>query len=201
MSFELPSLPYSYSALEPYVGTRTLKVHHGTLQKNYVQKLNTLILGTPYDQLPLDHIVVEAPKDSPVYNNAAQVWNHTFLWYSMKPKGGGKPSRQSGFGRALAAYGNHEEFRRMFKLAVKDLFGSGYVWLAADQQGNILIWVGKNADNPMRYGYRPLLTLDLWEHAYFLDYQAKKLSYIDAFLDHVVNWNFAEANYKRAFGA
>lgn len=200
MSFELPTLPYPYKSLEPYVSARTLKVHHQVLQKNYAQKLNQLTLGTMWDQLPLDQVVVDAPEDSELFDMAAQLWNHTFLWHSMSPRGGKMPSRHSGFARALSAYGSHQDFQRTFKQTAKGIFGSGWIWLAADPQGNVHIWLGKDADNPMRYGFRPLLVLDLWEHAYFLDYQADKSAYIDAFLSHVVNWNFAEANYKRAFG-
>lgn len=200
MSFELPSLPYDASALEPHLSRKTLRVHHDILQKNYVQTLNRLVQGTPYDQLPLEQIIMDAPEGSDIFENAAQAWNHTFLWFSMRPKGGGRPSSRSGFGRALSAYGSHTTFKKAFKETSKELFGSGWLWLAADPHGHVHLWLGKDADNPMRYGYRPLLVLDLWEHAFTLDYPGKRAEYVDAFLNHLVNWNFAEANYKRAFG-
>jgi Fe-Mn family superoxide dismutase len=200
MFFELPSLPYSYHALEPYIGKQTLKIHHNVLQKRYVQKLNTLTRGTQFDHLPLEQIIVSAPPDSPIYDNAAQVFNHTFLWHSMRPKGGGTPRRDSGFARALSHYGALDEVKSIIKETAVNLFGSGWVWLAADENGFVHVWAGEDGDNPMRYGYRPILCIDVWEHAYFLDYQAERGKYIDVFMDKLVNWRFAEANYERAFG-
>ena len=200
MSFALPSLPYPDSALEPYISARALRIHHDELQQKYVTRLNVLLRGTPFDQLPLEQLIVDPPEQE-IFDNAAQVWNHTFLWHSMMPKGGKTPARSSGFARALTAYGSHESFKRLFRETAKDVFGSGWVWLAADATGNVVVWVGKDADNPMRYGHRPLLVLDMWEHAYFLNYEADRNAYVDAFLDHLVNWRFAEANYERAFGA
>lgn len=199
MPFELPSLPYDYDALEPYVSRKTLKVHHDVLQRRYVKKLNGLVRGTSWDQLPLEQLIVNAPNED-VFDNAAQVWNHTFFWYSMTSDGNDVAQR-SGFGRAVEMmYGSVDHFRKAFRDAARDAFGSTWFWVSADLGGNVVLSVGENADNPMRHGYRPLLTCDLWEHAFFLDYPGKRSEYVDVFLDHLVNWQFAEANYERAFG-
>lgn len=200
MPFETPSLPYSYDALEPYVSAKTMRVHLALL-KNYITKTNALVRGTSFDQTPLDQLVLDAPQDTDLYNQAAQVWNHTFFFHCLKPKGGGRPARGSGFGRALSTFGTHEDFEKLFQQKALELFGSGWIWLAADPKGYIHIWLGEDADNPMRYGHRPLLVLDLWEHGFWSDYPGDKVKYINTFLSKVANWSFAEANYKRAFGA
>ncbi len=197
MIFDLPSLPYNYNALEPYISSKTLRMHHDILQRRYVKKLNELAQG-PWAQLPLEQIILEAP-ESPLLDNAQQVFNHTFYWHSMQRNGGGKPSDRSGFGQALLAWGNR--FRQTFIAETNKLFGSGYIWIVADPQGELLIFPGPNADNPMRQGYRPMLTMDIWEHAYLLDQGPYKDRYAVDFLDHLVNWDFAESNYARAFGA
>ena len=199
MPVDLPSLPYSYQALEPYISATALKVHHDVLQRRYVQKLNGLTRATNLDHMPLEELIVRG--EGEIYDNAAQVWNHTAFWQSMSPTGGGKPSRLSGFARSLSSFGPLDAVRHSIKAVAKGMFGSGWIWLVSDEQGYIHIWPGKDADNPMKYGYRPLLVIDLWEHAYFLDYKADRLRFIDAFLDHLVNWPFAEANYARAFGS
>jgi Fe-Mn family superoxide dismutase len=195
--FELPSLPYTETALQPYMSAKTLRMHHDVLQKRYVKKLNELARG-PWSQLPLEQLILEAP-ESPLLDNAQQVFNHTFFWHSMKRNGGGKPSPRTGFGQAFSVAGNR--FRQMFLDAATQLFGSGYIWVVADPQGELLIFPGSNAENPMRYGFRPMLTMDLWEHAYLLDHGPYKDRYASDFLNHLVNWQFAEANYARAFGA
>lgn len=197
MIYELPQLPYNENALEPYISRKTLHIHHDVLQRRYVKRLNELARG-PWSGVPLEHILVEAP-DGELYDNAAQVFNHTFYWHSMKRNGGSKPSVRTGFGQAMLRWGNR--FQTMFVDYAKGLFGSGYVWFVADQNGDVLLWPAANADNPMRYGYRPLLTMDVWEHAYFLDHGADREKYARVFLENLVNWEFAESNYARAFGA
>lgn len=197
MIFELPSLPYAYNALEPYISEKTLKLHHDVLQRRYVQRLNRLAVG-PWAHLPLEDIVTRAPEGD-LLDNAAQVFNHTFLWYSMTRQGGGEPSRKTGFGQAMNVWGNR--FRQAFLTEALKVFGSGYVWLVADERGDVLLSHAQQAGNPMRYGYAPLLNLDVWEHAYLLDYGADRKKYVTDFLNHLVNWRFAEANYARAFGA
>lgn len=194
--YELPTLPYPYAALEPHLNAETMRVHHDVLQRRYIERLNKLTRGTRWNQLPVEQIILEAK--GPVFENAAQAWNHTFFWSSMRVNGGGTPSLRSGFGRALTAYG--PGFRNAFTETAGKLFGSGWIWLAADRAGNVHIWNGKDADNPMRYGYRPLLVCDLWEHAFYLDYPGRRAQFVEIFLDHLVNWEFAEANYQRAFG-
>jgi len=195
--FDLPSLPYTYNALEPYISAKTLRMHHDVLQRRYVKRLNELAQG-PWAQLPIEQLILDAP-DGPLLNNAQQVANHTFYWHSMCRNGGGKPSPRTGFGQACLQWGNR--FRDVFMDASKQLFGSGYIWIVADPHGELLIFPGQDADNPVRYGYQPLLTMDVWEHAYLLDHGPHRESYAADFLDHLVNWNFAEANYARAFGA
>jgi len=195
--FELPQLPYNYNALEPYISRKTLQIHHDVLQRKYVKRLNELTRGQ-WSGFSIEQLIVEAP-DGELLDNAAQVFNHTFYWHSMKRRGGGKPSVRTGFGQALARWGNR--FQTAFVDNATSIFGSGYVWFVADPKGEVLIWPASNADNPMRYGFRPLLTMDVWEHAYFLDHGADRQRYAREFLDNLVNWNFAESNYARAFGA
>ncbi len=197
MAYELPALPYANNALEPFISAKTLKIHHGVLQHRYVEKLNALTRRHG-NNLPLDQLIMEAPEGE-LLDNAQQVFNHTFLWHSMKRKGGGTPSRRTGLGQALLQWGNG--FQQTFIVAAKSIFGSGYLWLVADNTGEVFLWPGLNADNPMRHGLRPLLTLDVWEHSYFLDYGPDRGKYAKAFLEHLANWPFAEANYARAFGA
>lgn len=195
MIIELPSLPYSYKALEPYISAKTMRVHHDTLQRNYVTILNRLVRGTKWDHLPLEQIIMDS--DGDIFNNAAQCWNHTFFWSCMKPKGGGVPSKNSGFGYALASHG---DYKQTIKQISQGVFGSAWLWITAGKTGEVLFWIGEDGDNPMRYGYRPLLCIDLWEHAFFIDYPGKRAKFVEVFLDHLVNWRFAEANYQRAFG-
>jgi superoxide dismutase, Fe-Mn family len=195
VSYELPRLPYSYEALEPDISAQTLKIHHNVLQRRYVEKLNTLMGGST---VPLERLIVEAPEGN-LLDMAQQVFNHTFLWHSMTPAGGGKPSRSTGLGQAMVRWGN--VFQKNFVQVAEGVFGSGYVWLVADNNGEVLLWPGSDAENPLRHGFHPLLTLDVWEHSYFLDHKANRKKYVQVFLDHLVNWKFAENNYARLFGA
>lgn len=200
MPFELPTLPYDYDALEPYISRKTMKTHHDVLQRKYVKTLNSLVRGTMYDYVPLEQLIMEA-QDEDIYDNAAQAWNHTFFWYSMSPDGGGAPAKRSGFGTAIESiYGSVKQFKRSFRESARSVFGSAWLWVSADHGGNVLLSIGADAENPMRHGQRPLLVCDVWEHAFWTDYPGKRKEYIDVFLEHVVNWKFAEANYERAFG-
>ncbi len=196
MSIEFPELPYANNALEPHVSAATLDVHHGKHHKAYVDKLNAAISGTGYDGQSLEAIVSSAHEasDTGVFNNAAQAWNHTFLWHSMSKDGGGSPSG------ALAdaiddRFGDVDGFRGEFRQAALGQFGSGWTWLVRAAQGLDIVSTG-NADTPLVNGLTPLLTLDVWEHAYYLDYQSRRDAYVDAFLDHLVNWDFAARNYE-----
>lgn len=195
MSISLPDLPYPADALEPHISATTLDFHHGKHHKAYVDKLNAAIVGTAYESQSLETIVHAAHEasDSGVFNNAAQVWNHTFLWHSMSPDGGGEPSGQ--LADAInAAFGNLAAFKEKFKAAALGQFGSGWTWLVRTDDSLDIVSTG-NADLPLLHGATPLLTLDVWEHAYYLDYQNKRDAYIDAFLADLVNWEFAAQNF------
>jgi Fe-Mn family superoxide dismutase len=195
MAFELPALPYANNALEPYITARTLDFHHGKHHNAYVVNLNNMIKDTPLASSPLERIIRETAGDATkagVFNNAAQVWNHTFYWKAMKPKGGGAPAGKVA-ARIDEAFGGYVAFREQFKTAAVTQFGSGWAWLVLDG-GSLKIVKTGNADTPIAHGQTPLITCDVWEHAYYLDYQNRRPDYVDAFLDHLVNWDFAAAN-------
>lgn len=195
MTIPFPDLPYAIDALEPHVSARTLEFHHGKHHKAYVDKLNAAIAGTEYEGQALEMIIAASHRatDSGVFNNAAQAWNHTFLWNSMSPKG----SEPQG---ALAAainerFGDLAGFRETFKAAALGQFGSGWTWLV--HKGGVLDIVSTgNAETPLTSDSVPLLTLDVWEHAYYLDYQNRRDAYIDAYLSELINWDFAAENYE-----
>ena len=196
MSIELPGLPYAIDALEPHVSSRTLEFHHGKHHKAYVGKLNAAIAGTAYEGLSLEAIVSASHKaaDSAVFNNAAQAWNHTFLWHSMSPSGGGEPAGP--LGEAITnRFGDLAGFRDAFKNSALGQFGSGWTWLVRTAEGVDIANSG-NAETPLTDGVTPLLTLDVWEHAYYLDYQNKRDAYIEAFLTNLINWEFAARNFE-----
>jgi Fe-Mn family superoxide dismutase len=195
MSIEFPDLPYAADALEPHISARTFEFHHGKHHKAYVDKLNAAIAGTDYENQSLEEIMGAAHRasDKGVFNNAAQAWNHTFLWHSMSPNGGGEPSG------ALAdaindKFGDLDSFKAAFKTAAMGQFGSGWAWLVRSGDGVDIVTTG-NADTPIVHGATPLLTLDVWEHAYYLDYQNKRDAYVDVFLNDLVNWEFAAQNF------
>jgi Fe-Mn family superoxide dismutase len=194
-SVTLAPLPYANNALEPYMSARTFEFHHGKHHQAYVDNTRKLILGTAYAGLSLKEIIrksSENPEQSAIFNNAAQTFNHAFFWNSMKPGGGGEPK-----GRMLQAiqqsFGTYPQFEKTFTEAAMTQFGSGWAWLV--QKGQALKVVKTaNADTPMTRGWVPLLTLDVWEHAYYLDYQNRRGDYVRAFLEHLANWEFAEGN-------
>jgi len=194
MAFELPPLPYASNALEPYITAKTLDFHHGKHHNAYVVNLNNLIKDTPLASAPLERIIRETVGDAGkagIFNNAAQVWNHTFYWSAMTPQGGGAPTGQLA-AKIDEAFGGYASFREQFKTAAVSQFGSGWAWLVADG-GRLKIVKTGNADTPIAHGQTPLITCDVWEHAYYLDYQNRRPDYVDAFLDHLVNWDFAAA--------
>ncbi len=196
MPIEFPGLPYAADALQPYVSAKTLEVHHGKHHKAYVDKLNAAIAGTAYEGQPLETIVSKSHSaaDIGVFNNAAQAWNHTFLWHSMSPNGGGDPVGP--LADALKdRFSEMAAFRDAFKRSALSQFGSGWTWLVRTAEG-VDIANTDNADTPLTDGVTPLLTLDVWEHAYYLDYQNKRDSYIDAFLANLINWDFAARNFE-----
>jgi Fe-Mn family superoxide dismutase len=196
-SFTLPELPYGENALEPVISARTLSFHHGKHHAGYVAKLNELVESSPYVGQPLNEVVRRATKDptaKAIFNNAAQAWNHDFYWRSMRPKGGGTP------GNMLRAaierdIGGLTEFNKAFAKAAAGEFGSGWAWLVVGKEGKLKIATTDDADTPIARGEKPLLTIDVWEHAYYLDYQNRRPDYIAAWLDKLVNWEFAAKNF------
>ena len=195
MPFSLPELPWSPDALEPHISAKTLSFHHGKHHNAYVTKLNAAIDGSPLAEKSLEEIIEQTACDDSrkgIFNNAAQVWNHTFFWNSMKPNGGGKPSGAL-LEKINASFGSFEKFTEEFSNQAATLFGSGWLWLV--KSGDKLELVQTvNAGNPLTEGKVPLLTLDVWEHAYYLDYQNRRPDFIKAFLDKLVNWDFAAQN-------
>ena len=199
MAFELPPLPYPTNALEPYTSARPLEFHHGKHHQNYVTTLNKLVEGTPMARMPLEELIRTTYKDeakTKVFNNAAQVWNHTFFWNSMKPKGGGAPSGD--IAKAIERdLGGIDKFEEEFKKAGVDQFGSGWAWLVLEK-GKLKISRTLNGVDPLALGQTALLACDVWEHAYYLDYQNRRPDFVQAFLDHLVNWDFAAQNLAKA---
>lgn len=196
MAFELPPLPYARDALAPHITSNTLDFHYGKHHQAYVTNLNKLVEGKPAAAMPLDEVIKKswAEKDMGIFNNAAQVWNHSFYWHSMKPQGGGKPTGD------IASlidrdFGSFEAFVEQFKQAGTTQFGSGWAWLVLDG-GKLKVTKTPNAELPMTAGQKALLTMDVWEHAYYLDFQNRRLDYIGTFLDKLVNWDFANKNLK-----
>jgi Fe-Mn family superoxide dismutase len=193
MSIELDKLPYPNDALEPFISERTMSIHHGRHHKAYVDKLNSLIEGTRYAGLTLEEIIVRArlKNDTDVFNNAAQAWNHDFFWKSMSPNGG-KPDGKIR-GMVESDFGSLDAFRKQFRDAALNQFGSGWVWLALDH-GKLRIMTSSNADTPAGTELVPIIALDVWEHAYYLDYQNGRKQFAETFLDNLINWNFANSN-------
>ncbi len=196
MNLVLPQLPYALDALEPHVSRRTLSAHHGSHHAAYVAKARAM-LRTPAELAVLEDVVrTSAGQDRALFNAAAQAWNHAFLWNSMRPGGGSEA------GGAIAeaieeSFGTQRAFSQQFVSAAGDQFGSGWAWLVLDN-GRLRIVTTSNADTPLTTAQVPLLTLDVWEHAYYLDYQHRRLDYIAAFLGHLVNWDFANRNLAAA---
>ena len=191
MAFELPQLPYPMDALQPHMSSRTLEFHHGKHHKAYVDNLNNLVKDTPFARQSLEDIIKATAKDESkagVFNNAAQVWNHTFFWNCMKPHGGGQPTGDVAKG-IEQAFGGLDKFKTEFKQAATTQFGSGWAWLVADG-GKLKITKTPNAVNPLSQGHTALLTCDVWEHAYYLDFQNRRPDFVQTFLDHLVNWEF-----------
>lgn len=196
-TIQLTALPYAQDALAPYISAQTMSFHYGKHHQAYVDTLNKLIVGTKWAGQPLEQIIREsagAADQAAVFNNAAQVWNHSFFWQSMQPAGGGKPA-----GRLLEliekAFGSFDQFKADFTAAGVAQFGSGWVWLVQDG-GALKIVKTSNADTPLAHGQTALLTCDVWEHAYYLDYQNRRKDFVQAFLDHLANWEAAAARLK-----
>ena len=191
----LPPLPWPNDALSPYISANTIGFHYGKHHQGYVNNLNPLVVGTPLADQPLEAVIKATANQADqvaIFNNAAQVWNHTFYWNSLRPKGGGKPSG------ALAeliekSFGGFDPFKMEFAKAATSQFGSGWAWLVKDGDKLAVTKTG-NADTPIVHGQQPLLTIDVWEHAYYLDYQNRRADYVAAVLDNLINWDFAAQN-------
>ena len=186
--------------LEPHISARTLSFHYGKHHQAYMTNLKNLIEGTPLAQKSLEEIIQESannPEKVGVFNNAAQVWNHTFYWNSLSPKGGGEP-QGSLADQIKKDFGSFETFAEQFKQAGATQFGSGWAWLVLDKDGSLKVTKTPNADLPMVHGQTALLTCDVWEHAYYLDYQNRRPDYLDIFLKNLANWEFAQRNYEGA---
>lgn len=194
MDFRLRPLPYADSALEPYIGRATLALHHGKHYQGHLAKLKELIGGTPAAEQDLRRVILDA--EGAVFDNAAQVWNHDFYWKSMRPSGGGRPTGPLRL--ALERdFGSFEAFRRVFLEAGERHFGSGWLWLVC-YEDRLRVLTTPDADLPMVYHATALVTADLWEHAYYLDHHNERARYLEAFVDHLVDWDFATANWKDA---
>ncbi|HEX4113304.1 MAG TPA: superoxide dismutase [Stellaceae bacterium] len=195
MAFELPPLPFAYDALEPHMSKKTLEFHHDKHHAAYVTNLNNLTKDSPLAKESLDDVIKATAKDESkagIFNNAAQVWNHTFFWNCLKKGGGGKPHGNLAK-RIDSDLGGYDKFVEHFKQAGATQFGSGWAWLVLDG-GKLKVTKTPNAVNPLSQGQVALLTIDVWEHAYYLDFQNKRPDFIATFLDHLVNWEYAERN-------
>jgi Fe-Mn family superoxide dismutase len=195
---QLPELPYEPGALAPYISEKTISFHYGKHHQGYVNKTNAAIAGTEFENASLEGIISATAgnsEQSGLFNNAAQVFNHSFYWRSMKPGGGGEPR-----GRIAehinGSFGDYGKFAEAFTQAAATRFGSGWAWLVQDGD-TLKVMQTANADTPVAEGLNPLITIDVWEHAYYLDYQNKRDAYITAYLDHLVNWQFAESNLEQ----
>jgi Fe-Mn family superoxide dismutase len=196
--FTLPPLPYADNALDPVISANTLGFHYGKHHKTYVDNLNNLVKGTDLEGQSLEaivHATAGKADKAGVFNNAAQVWNHTFFWNSLRPGGGGVPTGKIG-DLVNASFGGFDNFKKEFAQTCVTQFGSGWGWLVADGATLKLVKT-PNAETPLTKGQKPLLTIDVWEHAYYLDYQNRRADFVNALIDKLLNWQFAEANLGR----
>ena len=191
----LPSLPYEQSALQPVISANTLSFHYGKHHKTYVDTLNKLVAGTQFSDMSLEQIIkatADQANHTAIFNNAAQAWNHTFYWHSLRPKGGGEPPAV--LERLMeSSFGSVEACKKELAGAALGQFGSGWAWLVLDG-GKLKVVKTGNAHTPLTQAAKPLLTIDVWEHAYYLDYQNRRADYVNAVLDSLVNWEFAAEN-------
>jgi Fe-Mn family superoxide dismutase len=196
---KLPPLPYGEDALAPVISARTLSFHYGKHHKTYVDTLNKLVEGTEFAGKPLETIVTETAGKSDktaIFNNAAQAWNHAFYWRCLTPLGGGEPGGLLGE-QLASAFGGFDKFRKQFSEAAVTQFGSGWAWLVAEG-GQLKVMKTPNAESPLTRGATPLLTIDVWEHAYYLDYQNRRVDHVNAVIDKLLDWQFAVENFARA---
>ncbi|MDO5386548.1 MAG: superoxide dismutase [Pseudomonadota bacterium] len=190
MAIEFPELPYAQDALEPYISTTTMAFHYGKHHRAYVDNLNKLIAGTPFADLSLEEIIKETAgneKFQAIFNNAAQAWNHNFFWHCMSADGGKAP-KGTLLKKIEAAFGSYDQFCEDFTNAAVSQFGSGWAWLVEDKDGKLSIMKTANADTPLAHGLKALLTVDVWEHAYYLDYQNRRADFVKVFLTHLAKF-------------
>ena len=190
MAFELPPLPYAQDALAPHISSETLEYHYGKHHQTYVTNLNKLVDGTEFENAALEDVIVKS--EGGLFNNSAQVWNHTFYWSSMSPDGGGAPTGEVA-DAVNSAFGSYETFVEKFKEAATTQFGSGWAWLV-DSGSGLEIMKTSNADLPMKHNAKALLTIDVWEHAYYIDFRNARPNYIGTFVDSLINWDFVAQN-------
>jgi len=194
----LPPLPYTQNALAPHISARAMSFHYGRHHQAYVDNVKKLTAGTLWENQPLDKIVMETagqPDKTDLFNNAAQAWNHAFFWQSMKRDGGGKPTSPLLLKKIEESFGSFDKFKEAFKAAAVSQFGNGWVWLVKDGDA-LKIVTTSNADTPLAHGQTALLTCDVWEHGYYLDYQYRRADFVQTFLDHLANWEFAASRMK-----
>lgn len=191
MAHQLPELPYAKNALEPHMSAETLEYHYGKHHQTYVTNLNNLIPGTEFEKMALEDIIKKA--SGGVFNNAAQVWNHSFFWHCLSPKGGGQP--QGALAAAInKSFGTLDEFKKQFTQTALTTFGSGWAWLVKNKDGSLAIVSTANAGTPMTSGQTALLTCDVWEHAYYIDYRNARAKFVENFWN-IVNWEFVNKNF------
>jgi Fe-Mn family superoxide dismutase len=191
MAHELPPLPYAMDALEPHISRETLEYHYGKHHQAYVTNLNNLIPNTEFDGMPLEEVIKKS--SGGIFNNAAQVWNHTFYWHCLSPNGGGEP--QGTLAQAIQqAFGSFAQFKEAFSKAAISQFGSGWAWLVKNPDGSVAITTTSNAGTPLTTDQKALLTCDVWEHAYYIDYRNARPKYVESFWN-LVNWDFVAKNF------
>lgn len=191
MTYQQPTLPYANDALEPVISKETIEYHYGKHEKAYIDNLNRMIKGTEYEDMELEEIIQTAK--GPLFNNASQAWNHIFYFFTFAPNSGGEPSGE--LRKAIDRdFGSFDKFKEAFVEAGVGLFGSGWVWLSSDENGKLFITQGSNAENPLTKGLNPLLTFDVWEHAYYIDYKNMRADYLKRLWD-IVDWDVVESRY------
>lgn len=196
--FTLSSLPFAPSDLEPHISARTLEFHHGKHHQAYVDNLNKLVAGSELENETLENIIIKTanvPEKTAIFNNAAQVYNHGFFWHSLRAAADKQEVGGELLAEIISTFGSFANFFAEFKAAALGQFGSGWAWLVVDA-GALKIMKTANADTPLAHGLKPLLTIDVWEHAYYLDYQNRRADYVEAVMNHLWNWQFAAANKK-----
>lgn len=199
MAYSQPALPYADNALAPHISTETIGFHYGKHHATYIKKYNDMVAGTPLDDQNIEDVIVATannPEKASLFNNGAQAWNHSFYWNSLSPNGGGKPSGEIA-GKIDTDFGNYDAFKEELANAAATQFGSGWAWLVLDK-GQLKVVKTANAQTPLTSGMIPILTIDVWEHAYYLDFQNRRPDYVAAVIDDLLNWDFASQNFLNA---